>query len=70
MDYEYGINTKLVHAGERPSPDTSALAPPIYQTSSFAIDEILPSGIKRGKGRLLPAFKSHAYYARTKDGGP
>jgi methionine-gamma-lyase len=49
MDYEYGINTKLVHAGERPSPDTSALAPPIYQTSSFAIDEILPSGIKRGK---------------------
>jgi methionine-gamma-lyase len=38
-----------VHAGERPSPDTSALAPPIYQTSSFAIDEILPSGIKRGK---------------------
>ena len=49
MDYEYGINTKLVHAGERPSPDTSALAPPIYQTSSFAIDEILPSGIKLGK---------------------
>ncbi|MGP8132850.1 MAG: trans-sulfuration enzyme family protein [Halobacteriota archaeon] len=49
MDYEYGINTKLVHAGERPSPDTSALSPPIYQTSSFAIDEILPSGIKRGK---------------------
>ena len=49
MDYEYGINTKLVHAGERPSPDTAALAPPIYQTSSFAIDEILPSGIKRGK---------------------
>ena len=49
MEYEYGINTKLVHAGERPSPDTSALAPPIYQTSSFAIDEILPSGIKRGK---------------------
>jgi len=49
VEYEYGINTKLVHAGERPSPDTSALAPPIYQTSSFAIDEILPSGIKRGK---------------------
>ena len=49
MGYEYGINTKLVHAGERPSPYTFALAPPIYQTSSFAIDEILPSGIKRGK---------------------
>lgn len=49
MNYEYGINTKLVHAGEHPSPDIFALAPPIYQTSSFAIDELLPSGIKHGK---------------------
>ena len=49
MNYKYGINTKLVHAGERPSPDTFALAPPIYQTSSFALDEVLPSGTKRGK---------------------
>jgi methionine-gamma-lyase len=48
MHYEYGINTKLVHAGEHSSPDMSALSPPIYQTSSFAIDELLPSGIKRG----------------------
>jgi methionine-gamma-lyase len=49
VNYEYGINTKLVHAGERPSTENFALAPPIYQTSSFAIDELLPSGIKRGK---------------------
>jgi len=49
LNYKYGINTKLVHAGERPSPDTFALAPPIYQTSSFALDEVLPSGTKRGK---------------------
>jgi len=49
VNYEYGINTKLVHAGEHPTPNISALAPPIYQTSSFAIDELLPSGIKHGE---------------------
>jgi methionine-gamma-lyase len=49
VNYEYGINTKLVHAGEHPAPDIFALTPPIYQTSSFAIDELLPSGIKHGK---------------------
>jgi methionine-gamma-lyase len=49
VNYEYGVNTKLVHAGEHPSPDTVPLVPPIYQTSSFAIDELLPSGIKHGK---------------------
>jgi methionine-gamma-lyase len=48
MDSEYGINTKLVHAGEQVSPDVAALTPPIYQTSSFVIDELLPSGIKQG----------------------
>ena len=49
MTYDYGINTKLIHAGQRPCPDNFALAQPIYQTSSFAIDELLRSGIKRGK---------------------
>lgn len=48
MNHEYGFNTKLVHAGEHSPPDTFPLTPPIYQTSSFALDELLPSGIKRG----------------------
>jgi methionine-gamma-lyase len=48
VNSEYGINTKLVHAGEQVSPDVAALTSPIYQTSSFVIDELLPSGIKQG----------------------
>ena len=49
MTYESGINTKLIHAGQRPSPDNGALAQPIYQTSSFSVDGLLRSGMKRGK---------------------
>ncbi len=49
MTYESGFNTKLIHAGQRPSPDNGALAQPIYQTSSFAVDGLLHSGIKRGR---------------------
>ena len=49
MSFEHGINTKLVHAGEHIPPDVAALTAPIYQTSSFVIDELLPSGIPRGK---------------------
>ncbi len=49
MTFDHGFNTKLIHAGQRPAPDTGALAQPIYQTSSFAIDELLRSGMKRGK---------------------
>jgi methionine-gamma-lyase len=49
VNYEYGINTKLVHAGEHSPPETVPIVPPIYQTSSFAIDELLLSGIKHGK---------------------
>jgi len=48
VNSEYGINTKLVHAGEQVLPDVDALTSPIYQTSSFVIDELLPSGIKQG----------------------
>jgi methionine-gamma-lyase len=49
VNFEYGINTKLVHAGEHTYPDVAALTSPIYQTSSFVIDELLPSGIPHGK---------------------
>ncbi len=49
MTHDQGINTKLIHAGQRPAPENGALAQPIYQTSNFAVDELLQSGIKRGK---------------------
>jgi len=48
-EYEYGIDTKIVHAGHRPCPENMALSTPIYQTSTFAFDEILTTGVPRGK---------------------
>ncbi len=48
-EYEYRMNTKIVHAGQRPCPDNMALTTPIYQTSTFAFDEILATGVPRGK---------------------
>ncbi len=32
------IDTNAIHAGERPDPTTGALAPPLYQTTSYAHD--------------------------------
>jgi methionine-gamma-lyase len=48
-EYEYGMNTKIVHAGQRPCPDNMAFATPIYQTTTFAFDELLVTGVPRGK---------------------
>src|SRR5512136_2485823 len=31
-----GLNTRTIHAGAHPDPATGAVAPPIYQTSTFA----------------------------------
>lgn len=33
-----GLATRAIHAGERPDPETRALNPPIYATSTFAFD--------------------------------
>jgi methionine-gamma-lyase len=34
-----GINTNLVHIGERPDPTTGSVVPPIYQTTTFAFEK-------------------------------
>ncbi|ERH07271.1 MAG: OAH/OAS sulfhydrylase [Halonotius sp. J07HN4] len=34
-----GFNTRSLHAGTEPDPETGARAPPIYQTSSFVFDD-------------------------------
>ena len=36
---EFGFNTLLLHAGQRPDPTTGARAVPIYQSSSFVFDD-------------------------------
>ena len=38
-EHEFGFNTKLLHAGQRPDPTTGARAVPIYQTTSFVFDD-------------------------------
>ncbi len=34
-----GLNTNLVHVGERPDPTTGSVIPPIYQTTTFAFEK-------------------------------
>jgi len=36
----YGFETLAIHAGQQPDPRTGAVVPPIYQTSTFAQDEV------------------------------
>jgi methionine-gamma-lyase len=48
-EYEHRMNTKIIHAGQRPCPDNMAFTTPIYQTATFAFDEMLETGVPRGK---------------------
>jgi cystathionine gamma-synthase len=36
----YGFETLAIHAGQEPDPRTGAVVPPIYQTSTYAQDEV------------------------------
>ncbi len=36
---EHAIGTRSVHAGQSPDPETGAVAPPIYQTTSYVFDD-------------------------------
>ena len=38
-EHQFGFNTKLLHAGQRPDPTTGARAVPIYQSTSFVFDD-------------------------------
>jgi len=44
-----GINTRLVHSGEKPCPVTGALRMPIYQTATFVFDDV-DQGARRFAG--------------------
>ncbi|MGD2060472.1 MAG: O-acetylhomoserine aminocarboxypropyltransferase/cysteine synthase [Acidimicrobiia bacterium] len=37
---EYGFNTRAIHAGQRPDPETGARAMPIYATTSFVFEDV------------------------------
>ncbi|MBZ6494959.1 O-acetylhomoserine aminocarboxypropyltransferase/cysteine synthase family protein [Natrinema longum] len=38
-DRERGLGTRSVHAGQSPDPETGAMAPPIYQTTSYVFED-------------------------------
>src|SRR5438132_3265555 len=35
-----GFSTRAIHAGLEPDPETGAVSPPVYQTSTYAQEEI------------------------------
>ena len=37
--HEFGFETRQVHAGQRPDPNTGARAVPIYQTTSYVFED-------------------------------
>lgn len=61
-DPNAGIETKAIHAGQAPDPVYGAVAPPIYQTSTFAFDSP-EQGARRFGGQ-------EAGYIYTRIGNP
>ncbi len=49
-DAKYHLDTQCIHAGQAPDPEFGAVAPPIYQTSTFAF-ESPDQGAERFAGR-------------------
>lgn len=45
-DHEFGFDTLLLHAGQKPDSATGARAVPIYQTTSFVFDDAIRLGAK------------------------
>ncbi|MYF26262.1 MAG: O-acetylhomoserine aminocarboxypropyltransferase/cysteine synthase [Acidimicrobiia bacterium] len=39
MDHRFGFDTRSIHAGQRPDPETGARALPIYQTTSYVFED-------------------------------
>jgi len=50
MSKQWGFNTRILHAGEKPDPGTGAITIPIYQTSTFVFDSA-EQGQARFEGR-------------------
>ena len=38
-EHEFGFDTRSIHAGQRPDPETGSRAMPIYQTTSYVFDD-------------------------------
>ena len=38
-DHDFGFETRQLHAGQRPDPNTGARAVPIFQTTSYVFED-------------------------------
>jgi methionine-gamma-lyase len=59
-----GINTNLVHVGEKPDPTTGSVVPPIYQTTTFAFEkneQIIDLMEGRSKGYIYTRYGNPNY---------
>jgi methionine-gamma-lyase len=59
-----GINTNLVHLGEKPDPTTGSVVPPIYQTTTFAFqknEDILDLMEGRSTGYIYTRYGNPNY---------
>lgn len=52
QEKEYGFTTRAIHAGQEACPSTGSLITPIYQTSTFVLDEL-------GKNKGYQYARSH-----------
>lgn len=62
MSKQYqGLNSRLIHTGERPDPTTGAVVPPIYQTTTFAFpsnESMLDLMEGRSSGHIYTRFSN------------
>ena len=40
MDERWGFETRAIHVGQKPDPQTGAITVPVYQTTTYEQDEV------------------------------
>ncbi|MEC8985725.1 MAG: PLP-dependent transferase, partial [Actinomycetota bacterium] len=40
MDESWGFETRAIHAGQKPDPQTGAITVPVYHTTTYEQDEV------------------------------
>ncbi len=69
FDDGWKFATRAIHAGQEPDPSTGAVVTPIYQTSTFALDEIGGSGGYTYSRRANPTRTALETCLASLDGG-
>ena len=62
----FGFDTRQVHAGQRPDPNTGARAVPIYQTTSYVFEDPESAALK-GKWAREKGFRGIFFWNIEQD---